>query len=156
MLQVSLPHYEGYPSPREVVESRLRSYLIFGPTETGGGGDEHSGSTTGREVPTPGEEKPRVVHGSYFLADFYDDIKDEDSHHPQIFHANVASTELKEHVDKGKEIFLRMFPEDEFLPKPPEQEEVEVEMDLDGQEERADGDGGQEEQSIYQNGVWDG
>jgi len=144
MLQVSLPHHEGYPSPREIVESRLGPYLTFPSTETvGTGRDEWNRSESGGQ----GEERPRVLFGSYFLADFYDDIRDQDTPHPNVFHAYSPSTELKEHVDKGRDIFSRMFPGEDFLPKAPHPQQEEVEMESEEPE-----DSTEDERNNAQNG----
>jgi len=66
---------------------------------------------------------------------------------PKIFSCATDSTEITAEVNKAREIFTKMFPGEEFLPKAPdaseENEDDEEEDELDqavAVEERTDGD----------------
>ena len=139
MLQVTLPHREGDPTARQTIEKRLSPYVTF---EVQPEIEDEDGTFGPPPLdPPPREEKPRVVHATFFLMDFYDDIRDDELQNPRIFQCNSSSTELKDHVGKAREIFSRMFPDAEFLPKAPQPEDVDMEDDREDLEE----DGNSEE-----------
>lgn len=126
ILQVTLPHHEGDPPPRQIIEAKLGPYVSFAEER------EDNSATVEIQTPSPSShstEKPQVVHGSFFLIDFYDDIRDDELQSTRIFQCNTSNTELKDHVKKAREIFSQMYPQAEFLPKAPQPEDVDMEDD---------------------------
>jgi hypothetical protein len=143
LLQVSYPFISNAnaKSPREKIESILMPFVDFVepiPTETDPGTeevkrnpDEPTGST---EMPATSKLKPQVLYGSYFLIDIFEEVDElfrikkgtyeaSDDMSGKILGCATGSTEINSQVEKAKEIFLRMYPDEEFLPKAPDMAE---------------------------------
>jgi len=170
---VTTPHRsycEGNPTPRQIVEKRLAPFVEFQnpavkevskeeemETEEmhgearlveravdGGPGNLRPQPAT-QPATQPALSKPLVLHGSYFLLDFFEDIKDEDCESPRIISCATSSSELTNHVQKARDIFKQMYPTEDFLPKAPDapepnfDDEFEPEDDINGEVENNEG-----------------
>jgi RAB protein geranylgeranyltransferase component A len=149
LLQVTCPFHGSYSSENQsaksIIESKLKSFIDFVhplpvprvpiPNEEGDEGIEVDESPPDQQMQIEQEEpllsKPLVHYGSYFFIDFFEDPDLED--HKNIFSCATSSTEITDHVKKARQVFEKMYPGEDFLPKAPDAAD-QVDADLDDED----------------------
>jgi len=145
LLQVTSPFDLQSDTPmtaKDKIEEALSPFIDFVQTqqqdnETRDGDDCEPSPTNPPVVVVNSHLKPKVVHGSYFLIDIFEENDDlyrikKGTYDPsenmdgKVLSCTTGMSNITSQVDKAKEIFHRMFPDEEFLPKAPDMaEEIE-------------------------------
>lgn len=141
MIQISFPILEAEPEEshcRNVVEDKLSSFVDFTWSPESSDNPEGADGDSPPDAPTSPApvvtSKPQVIYGSYFTLSFPSENNahevltssgSEDSLR-FIIGSSVSSTDLNNYVSKARDIYARLYPDEEFLPKAPDAEEQEA------------------------------
>jgi len=119
LLHITYPLTSESETVKTIIESRFSCFLNFGcKSEVDSENDSQSDGDESKEV----QNKPTVIYGSYFQINLAGD-KNQEGIVPNVFSGAVGSTLISSYVFKAKQIFSRLFPDEEFLPRAPDPSE---------------------------------